>query len=94
MGLTLIYILFVIVYSILIYLGFSLLEDSNVLKNKGKRKKVNVSKKYFGIFIFIFLYVILIVNSYYMHHLVVIALLLYSTLLFFIMFAVKRFWLK
>ncbi len=36
-SITITYILFVIVYAILIFLGFLLLEDSNVLKNKVKK---------------------------------------------------------
>ena len=94
MSITITYILFVIVYAILIFLGFSLLEDSNVLKNKGKRKKVNKHKKWFSYFIFIFLYAILIINSFFTYYLIVISLLLYSTLLFFIMFSIKKYWIK
>jgi hypothetical protein len=93
MNITTVYVLFIIVYALLIYLGFTLLEDSKILL-KSKRKKINYTKKYLSFGVFVFLYVILIINIMYINYWIVIALLMYSTLLFFIMFSVKKYWIK
>ncbi len=90
MDITIIYALFIIAYAVLIFLGSTYLEESNLLRNKGKRKKVDQAKKWFSFFIFSFLYAILIYASFYVHYLIVISLLLYATLLFFIAYSIKR----
>ncbi|MDD2490426.1 MAG: hypothetical protein PHY26_04170 [Bacilli bacterium] len=90
MNITIIYILFVISYAILIYLGSVYLEESNYLRNKGRKKKIDHSKKWFSILIFGFLYGILIYASFYVHYVTLIILLLASTLLFFIAHFIKK----
>jgi hypothetical protein len=90
MNITIIYILFVISHAILIYLGSVYLEESNYLRNKGRKKKIDHSKKWFSILIFGFLYGILIYASFYVHYVTLIILLLASTLLFFIAHFIKK----
>jgi len=91
MSIIIIYILFIISYAVLIFLGSTYLEESNYLRNKGRRKKVDHSKKWFSILIFGFLYGILIYASFYVHYTILVSLLLYSTLLFFIAYSIKKY---